>query len=199
MFKKLLLALSIISTHAYGGLVGSNISLRTLGQATASSTPAVTSFPNTVLVSQSEIEYPNVASLFNPTSPSIPGFARSLVNVAIDAGDNFITLDFKNAGSGRFASSYQNTYIFKFLNPNAITFASASINRSATTLGLSDSDVLFSGDELFINVESLSFVPSTFVKIDLTSNGGTLPVPEPASYILAFFGALVASRIVKRN
>ena len=102
--KRIIMAAALLlSTPASAGLTGTELSLRTLAQATSSSTPFITSFERTVIVS-SAVEYPDVASLFNPATGVPPGFARSLVNIAIDVGNDYIEIDFDNAGSGTFAS-----------------------------------------------------------------------------------------------
>mgnify|MGYP003476751335 CR=1 FL=1 len=75
---------------AHAGLVGTEVSLRTLAQSTSTSAPAITSFDSSVVVSDTAIEYPNVANLSNPAVPRPPGFANGLVNTTIDIGDDFI-------------------------------------------------------------------------------------------------------------
>ena len=107
-----------------------------------------------------------------------PGFAGSLVNTAIDVGDNYLEIDFDNtAPAARFASAFQNTYIFTFDSAAIVNITSATINASPTTLALASSDVTFLGNELFVNVEGLSFNPATFVRIDL--NATVEPPPDP--------------------
>lgn len=189
MLKRFLLAGAVIAPiPAHAGLVGTEVSLRTLAQSTPSSTPFITSFERSVIVSATNVEYPDVASLFNPGSSVPPGFARSLVDVAIDVGNDYITIDFDNAGRSRYASGYENTYIFKFDSPAIADITSAEIDTTVTSLGLSLSDVRFAGNELFINVESLSFNASTFARINLIVQGGPPPVPEPETYALMLAG-----------
>ncbi len=183
------IAALITSVSSHAGLTNTQISLRTLAQATSTSPPITTSFERTVTVSDTLVEFPNVASLFNPGSPVPPGFANSLVNVAIDVGNTFLTIDFANAAPfTRFASGFQNTYIFKFDSAAAVDIVGASVDPTVTTLGLTPTDVTFSGNELFVNVESLPFNPTTFARINLSVNGGPPPVPEPSSYLLLGLG-----------
>lgn len=185
----------IAASPAFAGLLGTEISLRTLAQSTPSSTPVTTSFERTVLVSDAYVEYPDVGSLFNPGTVVPPGFARSLVNVAIDAGDNYITIDFDNtAPFNRFASAYQNTYIFKFSSAALVTITGAEIDAAVTTLGLSAADVTFSGNELFVNVEGLSFNTSTFARINLQA----APVPEPETYAMFGLGLAALASLRRR-
>lgn len=177
----------MLSAHAYAGLNGTELSLRTLFQATPMSTPIITSFERTVAVSSSTVEFPDVASLFNPGSNVPPGFA--LVNVAIDVGNDYVEIDFDNSGAHtRFASSFENTYVFRFDSAAVVDITGAQINTDVTTLGLAPSDVRFTGNELFINVDSLSFNPTTFARIDLLVQGGPPPIPEPATYAMLLAG-----------
>jgi hypothetical protein len=194
----------VFTSSANAGLIGTDLTLSTLAQSTSTSTPITTSFPNVVRVSGTSVEYPNVSSLYSGTTPPV-GFANSLVNTAIDVGDNFIEIDFDNVGSSRtFASGFQNTYVFQFDSAVAATFVSANINP-ATTLGLTASDVTFAGNRLFVNVESLSFNPLTFVRIDLGVLGGPSFVPPPAGVplpgtaLLLAGGFLVLSRITRNE
>ena len=192
MKKFVLTAALLLSVPAYAGLNGTEVSYRTLAQATPTSTPFITSFERTVVVG-SGIEYPNVASLFNPATEVPPGFAHSLVDVAIDVGNDYITIDFDNSAPfTRFASGFENTSVFRFDSAAMVDITGAQIDNSVTTLGLEPSDIRFTGNELFINVESLPFNPSTFARINLLVEGGpTLPVPEPATYAMMLGGLLL--------
>lgn len=171
----LLTAAACAVGSADAGLVGTQVSLRTIAQASQASVPMVTSFERSVTVSASQVEYPDVASLFNPGSPVPPGFARSLVNVAVDIADWHITIDFRNAGSSRYASGFQNTYAFRFAGATGIATLAPQIDIGATTLGLDPGDVTMAGNELFINVESLPFDHTTFVRINLLDVASGVP------------------------
>jgi len=181
LLKRFLLAGAVIAPiPVHAGLVGTEVSMHTLAQSTPSSTPFITSFERSVIVSATIVEYPDVASLFNPGSPVPPGFASSLVDVAIDVGDDYISIDFDNAAPfTRYATGYENTYVFTFDSPTIADITGAEIDTAVTSLGLSPSDVRFSGNQLFINVESLSFNSSTFARINLVVQGGHLPFPNP--------------------
>lgn len=191
-----ILALAALPLVGNASLVGTEVSLRTLGQANPTSTPFITSFERTVIVSPSIVEYPDVASLSNPGNGAPPGFG-SLVDVAIDIGADFITIDFDNsAPQTRFASAFENTYIFRFASSALVDIVGASIDSAVTTLGLDASDIRFVGNELFVNVESLSFNPSTFARINLEVVGGPLTVPEPGSITLVLLAlGMVAARV----
>lgn len=163
-------------------LLDTDLSLRTVAQGTPTSEEFVTSFPASAVVSAEEVEFPDVASLFDPTVGVPPGFANSLVDVAIDAGADFLTIDFDNSAPFfQFATGFQNTYVFTFDDEVAPTITGATIAEDVTTLGLDPSDVTFAGNELFVNVESLRFDVSTFARIDLTAEVGPAPIPLPAA------------------
>ena len=182
--------------EAIAGLVGTDLSLSTLGQLTPTSQQFTSSFPRIARVDQTTVEFPDVSSLFNPNDPKPPTFG-SLVNTWIDAGDNYIEIDFDSAGSGVFASAFQNTYIFLFSSQALATITGATINTSVTTLGLSQSDVQFAGNRLFVNVEGLPFNPASFARIDLVVEGGPPPVPEPGSLALLAIGVTTVLTLVK--
>lgn len=109
----------------------------------------------------------------------------SVVDVSINAGNDFLDIGFANSAPySLFASGYRNSYVFTFDSVAKPTITSALVDHSLTTLGLTNSDLTFVGNTLEVNVQGLSFNPSTFARIDLTSLN---PVPLPAAVWL--FGA----------
>lgn len=172
------------ASQSTAGLIGTDLTLSGLNQLTSTSQAFTSSFPRVARVTEGIVEFPDVASLFNPNDPKPPGWG-ALVNTSIDAGDDYIQIDFENAGSGVFASGFENTYVFTFDSAALATLVGASIDRSVTTLALSDSDLRFGGNQLFVNVESLRFNTASFVRIDLDVVGGpTTPVSAPGSTAL---------------
>lgn len=179
-----ILLVLLAAGRADAGLLGTDLTLSIVAQVTPVSPIAVESFPRIATVSASSVEYPDIASLFDPNSPELPGFARSLVNVAIDVGNDFITLDFDHAGTWSYAAAFKNGYFFEFDSQALATITGATINTQFTTLGLTPSDLIFAGNTLFVNVEGLPFNPNTFARIDLTVEGGPSAVPEPGTAAL---------------
>jgi hypothetical protein len=159
-------------------LVGSELKLRVEAQATPTSQLFVTSFPAVATVSETVVEFPNVSSLFDPTVGVPPGFASSLVDVAIDAGVDYLEIDFDNAGFRRYATGFQNTYVFSFADAVALQITGATIDP-LTTLGLTPDRISFVDNELFVNVQSLPFNPSSFARINLTGTLTPPPNPDP--------------------
>ena len=184
-------AVLLLSTSAFAGLNGTEVSYRVLAQATPSSTPFIVSFERTVVVGPA-VEYPNVASLFNPDTEVPPRFARSLVNTAINVGNDYVEIDFDNAGFNTFASGFENTLIFRFDRTAILEIKGAEIDNAVTTLGLEPSDIRFIENELFINVEGLSFNPSTFARVNIAV------IPEPETYAMFLAGLGLMGFVTRR-
>jgi PEP-CTERM motif len=182
-------------------LVGSELRLSAEIQRTPTSELLVNRFPVSAIVSESAVEFPTARSLFPPNE--FPGF--SIVNVAIDAGANYLELNYANAGSGIFANTFQNTYVFGFTAPIALQITGVAID-SRTTLGLTPNRVTFAGNELFVNVQGLSFNPNSFARINLegvmggsdSDSGTSTAVPEPSTMLLAG-GAALMGGLFKRD
>lgn len=193
----------IMSSSAYAAtvsLIGTELGLRAEAQATPTSQLFVTSFPASATVSESSVEFPDVASLFDPTVGVPPGFASSLVDVAIDAGADFLEIDFTNSAPfSLFATGFKNTYVFTFASSIAVNITDAVIDTDLTTLGLTDDRVTFSGNELFVNVQSLPFNTSTFARINLTAEEAVAPIPLPAGLPLMLTGLLSVGLLARRK
>lgn len=142
-------------------LVGSELELRVEIQRTSTSELLVNSFPASAIVSESAVEFPNARSL-----GSIPGF--SIVNVAINAGADYLELGYPNAGSGVFANTFKNSYVFTFSAPIALQITDVLIDPS-TTLGLTPDRVTFDDNELSVNVRGLFFNKNSFVRLNLST------------------------------
>lgn len=183
------LAFCALASASEAALIGTELSLETFYQATSSSALQTIGFLTTATVKEPGVEFPNLKALQVNSSSS----GMQLVNVAINAGNNFIEIDFSNsAPSTVFATGFRNGYEFTFDSSIAPSISSALIDRTVTTLGLSDDDVSFSGNKLAVNVEGLRFNRATFARINLTSQGGPLSlVPIPAAAWL--FGSGLAA------
>lgn len=185
------------STSALGAsfsLVGTELQLRAENQLTPTSPLSIISFPASAIVSETEVEFPDVESLFDPAADNPLGAGR-LVDVAIDAGTDYLEIDFNNAGSGQFLSGFQNTYVFTVTAPIALQITDALLDEQTTTLGLTPERVDFAGNELLVNVEGLSYNSDSFVRIDLSAveapDAEPVSVPEPGNAFVLVSVALV--------
>ena len=150
-----------------GSLLGSELRLRTIAQATPGAPLVISSFPARAIVDAARIEFPGVASLSDPDAPLPPTFG-DLVNVSIDVGADYIEIGFSDVGApSYFAPAHQNTYVFSFEAEQAIFFRGAEIDRRFTNVPLADTDVWFQGNELFVNVENLPFDDRSLIRIYL--------------------------------
>ncbi|MGB7519139.1 MAG: hypothetical protein WA896_05860, partial [Spirulinaceae cyanobacterium] len=178
---------ALSSTSALAGelsLIGSELKYRAESQFTPTGQIFVTSFPASAIVSESEVEFPDVESLFDPSSGVPPGLIGSFVNMAIDVGADYIEFDYANAGFGRSASGFKNNDVFTFTAPIALQITDAVIDER-TNIGLTPERVTFVGNELSVNFESLRYNPESFARINLTTEEATNPdpasVPEPST------------------
>jgi len=73
------------------------------------------------------------------------------------------------------------------------SFVSASVSAT-NMLGLDASRLSFDANNIYLNWQGLTFSNNTFVELDL--NGGSSPIPEPASIMLLGTGVL---GLVARN
>ena len=176
-------------------LLGTELSIETVFQQTSGSTVETIGFLTTATVVEPGVEFPSLAA----TEVINPPFGLQVVDVAINAGDDFIEIDFDNATFAMFASAFLNGYIFTFDSNVAVDIVDATIDTAVTTLGITASDIAFSGNQLTVNVESLPFNTSTFARINLKSVVGSSPVPEPALAWLLSFGLLGLVGITKRK
>ncbi len=172
-------------------LIGTELGFQGVYQVNSTSPVSTLTSLNTVTVKEPGIEIPSVKAL-EVSNPS----GLSLVDVSINAGNDFLDIGFANAGFSRFASGFRNSYIFTFNSALAPSISSAFVDPALTTLGLTNSDLRFSGNTLEVNVHGLSFNPSTFARINLTSLN---PVPLPAAVWLFGAGLLGLGAMANRN
>lgn len=155
-------------------LIGTELGFQVVYQPTSTSSVSTLTSLNTVTVREPGIEIPSVKALA-VSNPS----GLSPVDVSINVGNNFLDIGFANSAPfTSFATGFRNSYLFTFNSAVAPSISSAFVDPALTTLGLTNSDLRFSGNTLEVNVHGLSFNPSTFARIDLTSLN---PVPLPAA------------------
>ncbi|MDX2229915.1 MAG: PEP-CTERM sorting domain-containing protein [Leptolyngbyaceae cyanobacterium bins.349] len=173
-----MVALSAGSASALS-LIGSELRLRAEVQRTPTSELLVSRFPASAIVSESAVEFPNARSLFPPNE--FPGF--SIVDAAIDAGADYLELNYANAGIGTFAYTFRNDYVFTFTAPLALQITGVAIDPS-TTLRLTPNRVTFSGNELFVNVSGLFFNSDSRVRLNLTTAAVSDTAPDPVPDVI---------------
>jgi hypothetical protein len=173
-------------------LIGTELGLQGIYQAT--STSPVYSFTslNTVTVREPGIEIPSTSALAVSNPTGLP-----VVNLSINAGNDFLDIGFANSAPySLFASAYRNSYVFTFDSTAKPTISSAFVDPPLTTLGLTNSDLRFAGNTLEVNVHGLSFNPSSFARIELTSLN---PVPLPAAVWLFGTGVIGLGALANRK
>lgn len=175
-------------------LLGTDLSIESVFQQTSASPIETIGFFTTATVVEPGVEFSSLAA----TEVINPPFGLQLVDVAINAGDDFIEIDFDNVTHNRYLPAFLNGCVFTFDSSVLVDITGATIDTSVTTLGLDQSDLTFLGNQLTVNVEGLSFNTSTFARIDLTSVGGPVPVPDPATVWL-FGSGLLGLLGVKRH
>lgn len=175
-------------------LIGTTLSLDTIAQVSASSEILRQDFPISRIVTDPGVEYPDVESLFGPEG--LPPGAR-FINTSIDAGADFLAIDFDNAGSGAFANWLQNSYEFTFDGAAIVNFTSAALNTALTTLPIAADRITFEGDKLRINASGVTYNPNSFLRIDLTADvtpTASIPAPAAGALLLTALGALALRR-----
>ena len=103
---------------------------------------------------------------------SPPNFSGTLVNVSIDAGADFVEIDFStiDSSSDTFASGFQNTYALSFEGNPRLRLTDATIDSVMSNwAALTQERVSVDGNTLFVNVESLAFNRFNSVRIGLSA------------------------------
>jgi hypothetical protein len=89
-----------------------------------------------------DVQFPSAESLFDGAPRPPDSF---IVETSIDAGAEYIEVDFDNAGSATFAPWVQNTYVFGFAADALLTVTGAAADRSVSNLAILDENVFFGG------------------------------------------------------
>ncbi|GFO73428.1 hypothetical protein BJAS_P4229 [Bathymodiolus japonicus methanotrophic gill symbiont] len=185
MKKLLLTSLLFISLNqsCNAGLVGAEVVFKTKYQADTGGQANTTTLGVPRAIVEPGVEFPSDKSLA-AIADGKPGDSVSyqhnhenyysvidvdmypMIIVGVNVGNDFIQFDYTD--SGKFSHAFQNTYIFEFSNDSLpVDITSATIDRSVTTLPLTDGNVKFVGNQLSINVQGLSFNSGSFIRINV--------------------------------
>jgi len=173
-------------------LLGTQLNIGFVYQETSSSELFTLETLDTATVVEPGVEFPSGAALEVVNPP--PG--TELVDLAINAGDDFLEIDFDNVTQSQFLPAFLNAILFTFDSSAAVLITGASIDATVTTLGLTQSDLTFVGNQLTVNTEGLFFDTSTFARINLAS---TSAVPIPAATWLFGSGLLGLIGMARRK
>ena len=131
----------VLAQVSEASLIGTELGFQVVYQATSTSSVSTLTSLNTVTMREPGIEIPSVKALA-VSNPS----GLSPVDVSINAGNDFLDIGFANsAPNSLFASGYRNSYVFTLDSTAKPTISSAFVDPSLTTLGLTNSDLRFSG------------------------------------------------------
>ncbi|NEO61850.1 MAG: hypothetical protein F6J98_16005 [Moorea sp. SIO4G2] len=86
-----------------------------------------------------------------------------------------------SAGSGRFTRGSFNGYVFNDVFDVLPAFTNVTIKEENNTLGLQPSDVTFTENQIYINVESLSYSPGKTFELDIDFADDSLPSILPSA------------------
>jgi PEP-CTERM motif len=171
--------------QAHADLIGTNVTYGSLFQQTSASMPVVLTTTATEPVVPGEVTFPSLRAY---------GLANNLglfvVDGAVTVGPDSLTETFANAGSGPFASAFENDDVYTFESAALVNITGAVIDP-ISNLGLTDADLTFSGNQLFVNFGGgISYNPNSILKIDLVVQGGPRgsPVPEPSTWAMMLAG-----------
>lgn len=159
-------------------LFGTELSTQVQYQQSGGTQRAGLTFSDTSTVGPG-VEVPDLADLEIASNP----FNLFVVPVSVDAGSDYIQLDYAKAGSGAFAGGAFNGYRFTFDSTVPVNILSAKVNPITTLAGFDESRLAFDGSNLFANVASLGYRSSSILRIDLaaeTAGEPGVPVPPHA-------------------
>jgi len=90
------------------------------------------------------------------------------VQVDIDVKGHSVLYDFSNvAAAGRFPSAEFEGFVITDTYRSAAAIVGASVDRTVSTLSVPDEALSFDADSLAINLASIAFDQTSFIKVDL--------------------------------
>jgi hypothetical protein len=174
-----LAALTLVSLPAHAQLTGGTI--------------------NTALV------FPNVTSVFEDYGNRTVGAGVEYTNLAssglqTDIGASTITVTNTSPGSVTFASV--NAFFgFRFADVGSTlpTFTGLSIGAGTTIIGFTTDRLSFDANNLYVNLQGISFSGAANGANSLVLNVATSTVPEPGTWALLGTGLLAVGGIAARR
>jgi hypothetical protein len=178
----------LLGQTSQASLIGTELSVQIAFALDTSEPVEITEFLDTPAVVGPGVEFPDLVTTTGVDT-----------NIAINAGEDFLEMEIENRGIA-FGVGDILEFRFTFDSNPPVEITSATIDTSVTTLGLgenfagplSQSNLMFSGNQLTIGVAGLSFntaEESTFLRIDIAS------VPVPTALWLFGTGILGLLRV----
>ncbi len=120
-----------------------------------------------------------------------------LGDFSISSTANTITFDYLTSGTWSPSVLSLAPTIYNGIAINLVSgspFTSVSIDAATTMAGFNSSDISFTGSQIQVNWQNLSYVPGTIVELDVNGSG----VPEPGTAVSVSL-ALVALVWLRRR
>lgn len=150
-------------------------------------------------------QVPSLGSIYGSASWTPPNFTvgagpETQVNVE---GVTNISVDFSNTALALLLTTVLDSPTWNNAAFNGLVFtataplgiAGASVNAGTTMAGFDASRVSFTGNEIRIDWNGLSYSNGTAVMVDFTF----VAVPEPASLVLLGFGLMAMAAVARRG
>lgn len=114
----------------------------------------------------------------------------------VDISDKNITIDF--FADAPFTAAVFNGFRIVDINGTVDPFTSVAINAATNLVGFTAANILFDAENIYVNLQGLSFTTETLLSLDI--NGGNAPVPEPTTLLVwAGLGLATAGTIYSKR
>ena len=127
------------------------------------------------------------------------GNIENVTTLPVDFTDTRLTITLNTTlASPTFNVADFNGIIFSLQSPGDLNIAGASVNTSTTLNGFDDGRVTFSGTQIGINWNGLSYQNGNQVVVDFTFSP-TTAVPEPSTFLLGLVGLACLGFLANRR